>query len=266
MDISAEYGNFFDINAIKDIKNRDERTALKEVAKQLESVFLQMVLKSMSDSNAVMQSEMFDRGSEKFYQEMLDQQLALSLSKSGGIGLADIIVRQLEKHHAETTTQPLTVPMKIDKQPIVSTKDKPTPNFIESILPHAQNAAKALGIDPHLLIAQTVLETGWGKHILANNLFGMKAQDGQGVLAATTEYVQDVKVKVQDTFKSYQSYADSFYDYVKLLGSKRYESALSAQTPRDYLQGLKDAGYATDPNYVDKVMAIYEKLSKKSIS
>ena len=61
-------------------------------------------------------------------------------------------------------------------------------------------------------------------------------------------------------FKSYDSYEDSFKDYVHLLKTNdRYQSALrQAENPEKFITGLQKAGYATDPNYVHKVMDIYQ--------
>ena len=74
-------------------KNPD--AALKEVAKQFESIFVQMMVKSMRDASEPLESEWGGNSQMKSYQQMFDQQLSLDLSSDGGLGLADIIARQL---------------------------------------------------------------------------------------------------------------------------------------------------------------------------
>ncbi|HRE31974.1 MAG TPA: glucosaminidase domain-containing protein, partial [Candidatus Berkiella sp.] len=110
--------------------------------------------------------------------------------------------------------------------------------------------------------------TGWGKHMIhdenqvnSHNLFGVKAfssRDDQ-VTAQTTEYVNNQPIRQQAAFKSYSSMMDSLLDYVKLLQTKRYEKALAnVDDPKALLIELQNAGYATDPQYANKVLAIYE--------
>ncbi len=291
------------MSALSNLKaNADDKKdeTLRVVAEQLESVFLEMVLKSMHEANASLKSEMFDRDQEDFYQGMFDKQLALSLSKSGGVGIADVIYKQLKPK--EINSQPIMqerlqrtdidkrvikVPLKelpasetseialqhSEEQEIIDvTPLKHVQEFVETLLPHAKVAAKIIGIDPKVLLAQSALETGWGKHIAqhetgvsSHNLFGIKSDkkwDGDRILSQTLEYVDNQAQKIKASFKSYDSYLESFIDYVNLVKNKRYEKALeNTQDPKAYLTELHQAGYATDPNYVDKIMAIYEKFS-----
>jgi flagellar protein FlgJ len=139
--------------------------------------------------------------------------------------------------------------------------------FVRALTPHAEAAAKRLGVDPDLLIAQAALETGWGKHMIRRkgdnsyNLFGIKAGsswDGERMKVTTTEYVNGVARKEKAPFRAYDSYADSFNDYVDFLQSRsRYAGALrNAEDPAAYIRSLQKAGYATDPKYADKVLNI----------
>jgi peptidoglycan hydrolase FlgJ len=141
-------------------------------------------------------------------------------------------------------------------------------SFIERIWPHAQRAAAALGLDPRMLVAQAALETGWGKHIpsardgeAGNNLFGIKAGRGwQGERAVhqTQEFVDGRMQSERAEFRTYQSIAESFEDFVGLLrGSARYAPALAqAGNNHAFAQALQRAGYATDPQYAAKITAI----------
>lgn len=141
--------------------------------------------------------------------------------------------------------------------------------FVAALMPSAQRVGAELGVDPRLLVAQAALETGWGKSIIRNsdgtsshNLFNIKADrswKGPVATARTLEYENGAAVKVGAGFRSYASYADSFRDYLHFLRSNpRYGEALqNTHDPAAYAQSLQAAGYATDPRYADKIMAIY---------
>ncbi|MGE3320363.1 MAG: flagellar assembly peptidoglycan hydrolase FlgJ [Candidatus Berkiella sp.] len=279
--------NYYDFASLKQLKsdsqvNKEEQ--LKVIASQLESVFLQLVMKNMQDANEAFKSDLYGRQQEDFYQDMLNQQMALSLSKAGGIGLADMILKQLQGTMPNglpvqktveltpfiTAKQPKNSQEKgiVKKDPVVSepevksTANTDINNYVKSVLPFAKQVAKIIGIDPKLLVAQSALETGWGKHVIqnANNFFGIKAKGAENKVAAeTTEYVNKQPVREVAEFKSYATMLESFLDYVSLLQTKRYEKALAnANDPKAFLTELQNAGYATDPDYANKVLAIYE--------
>lgn len=139
--------------------------------------------------------------------------------------------------------------------------------FVASIWPHAQGAARELGVDPRALVAQAALETGWGRRQIkhgdgssAHNLFGIKATgwNGAQARAGTHEYVDGVRRNETASFRAYGSPAESFADYVRLLKSNpRYQKALQAGTSvAGFARGLQQAGYATDPSYASKIAAI----------
>lgn len=145
---------------------------------------------------------------------------------------------------------------------------KHTPEgFVASIWPHAEKAARELGVNPRALVAQAALETGWGRrHIRrqdgasSHNLFGIKATGwkGDSATAATHEYVDGQRQNQTARFRAYGSAAESFGDYVRMLkNSPRYQAALKAGSDvRGFAQGLQRAGYATDPGYAAKIAAI----------
>ena len=139
--------------------------------------------------------------------------------------------------------------------------------FVATVWPHAQRAARELGVDPRALVAQAALETGWGRRMIqrgdgasANNLFGIKATgwSGERASASTHEYRDGARRSERADFRAYASPADSFADYVRLLKkSPRYRQALEAGGDvRRFSQALQRAGYATDPSYADKITAI----------
>jgi flagellar protein FlgJ len=150
-------------------------------------------------------------------------------------------------------------------------------SFIQDLLPSAKKAAAALGIEPLALIAQAALETGWGQRMFKNsdgdsshNLFGIKAQanwQGKVAIVDTLEYRQGVAQKEKARFRAYESAEQSLEDYVDLIRTNpRYQSALAvANDTRAYFQQLQAAGYATDPNYAQKILSVMEGSSFKEV-
>ena len=144
-------------------------------------------------------------------------------------------------------------------------------DFVAYLKPYADQAAETLGMDTSVLLAQSALETGWGKHIPRRadgrssfNLFGIKADRswrGDSVSVGTLEYRNGVARREQARFRAYDSPADSFVDYVAFLRrNPRYGQALDSRTAEEFIRGLQKAGYATDPRYASKILGIRERL------
>jgi len=141
-------------------------------------------------------------------------------------------------------------------------------DFVHSLYPIAEEVAGELGVDPRLLLAQSALETGWGRKLISradgsssHNLFGIKADarwDGERAIVSTLEYRDGVARLEKASFRSYDSFEESFRDYVKFLQENpRYQQALSAShNPETFAQRLQDAGYATDPVYAKKISRV----------
>ena len=141
-------------------------------------------------------------------------------------------------------------------------------NFQDKLASHADEASRATGIPAKFMLGQAALETGWGKREIKNgdgstshNLFGIKAGPGwkgKVATAVTTEYVNGVPRTKVEKFRAYDSYADSFKDYAKLIThNPRYEKVLANATDASgFAQGLQRAGYATDPMYAAKLTRI----------
>ena len=116
----AIYNDFSQFTALRAEAAKNPNAALEEVAAQFESIFLQQMLKSMRD--ATMKSELFDSSQMDTYQGMADQQLALKLAENGGIGLARMMVEQMQskgqvpQDEADVTDQatPLISPLTQD--------------------------------------------------------------------------------------------------------------------------------------------------------
>ncbi|MFA0159384.1 flagellar assembly peptidoglycan hydrolase FlgJ [Vibrio sp. 10N.261.46.A3] len=160
--------------------------------------------------------------------------------------------------------------MQAVKQPV--SFDSPE-SFVTSMKPYAEKAASALGVDSSLLLAQAALETGWGSKMVknslgnSNNLFNIKADrswKGDKVATQTLEFHGKTAVKESASFRSYSNFEDSFNDYVKFLNENpRYETALQHQgNSENFIKGIHQAGYATDPNYADKVLRVKAKIDE----
>ncbi|CAH6798108.1 Peptidoglycan hydrolase FlgJ [Vibrio chagasii] len=272
-----------------------EKEALTAAAKQFEAIFTSMLFKSMRDANSSFKSDMLNSQNEQFYRQMQDDQMASELSANGSLGLADMIVAQLSAGQASDATEDkvrsegfdtsLQRPQysgrseerALDVQSASATKqpvsfDSPE-SFVTSMKPYAEKAASALGVDSSLLLAQAALETGWGSKMVknslgnSNNLFNIKADrswKGDKVATQTLEFHGKTAVKESASFRSYSSFEDSFNDYVKFLNENpRYETALQHQgNSENFIKGIHQAGYATDPNYADKVLRVKAKIDE----
>ncbi|MFV8463079.1 flagellar assembly peptidoglycan hydrolase FlgJ [Vibrio campbellii] len=272
-----------------------EKEALTAAAKQFEAIFTSMLFKSMRDANSSFKSDMLNSQNEQFYRQMQDDQMASELSANGSLGLADMIVAQLSAGQSSDATEDKVRSEGFDtslqrpqfsgrsdertqeiqsasavKQPV--SFDSPE-SFVTSMKPYAEKAASALGVDSSLLLAQAALETGWGSKMVknslgnSNNLFNIKADrswKGDKVATQTLEFHGKTAVKESASFRSYSSFEDSFNDYVKFLNENpRYETALQHQgNSENFIKGIHQAGYATDPNYADKVLRVKAKIDE----
>jgi flagellar rod assembly protein/muramidase FlgJ len=145
-------------------------------------------------------------------------------------------------------------------------------DFIQQLWPCAQEAGKALGVDPKHLLAQAALETGWGKSLPCDvdgtpsfNFFGIKAGDswqGDSVSAKTLEFKGGVPLPQKAKFRAYDSPAESFRDYVEVLrNNPRYADALNTGSDtKAFTRALQRGGYATDPRYAMKIETIAQNL------
>ena len=145
--------------------------------------------------------------------------------------------------------------------------------FLASIKPWAEETAGKLGVSPDVVAAHAALESGWGRNPLrqggadSNNLFGLKAGGSwQGAVAAasTTEFEHGAMLKKVERFRSYPDTASAFRDYADMLTSNpRYQAALNTGSDaRAFAQGLAQGGYATDPNYADKLSKLAAQLQR----
>ena len=259
---------------------------LRAVAQQFESLFIGMMLKSMRE--AKLGDGLFDSDQSRFYQDLFDQQLSVTLAQGRGLGIAELLVRSLAPPEAAPAPagaygRPLrrgAVRAAIDAAaaPAGDAAEAPSgggggalaaspEEFVALVMPSATAAGAALGVDPRALVAQAALETNWGRQVPAGeagssyNMFGIKADPGWAgprVVRETVEYARGVAGRRREPFRAYASLEHGFADYVALLqGHGRYAEALAhGADPERFATALQHAGYATDPAYSAKIAAV----------
>lgn len=309
------YTDFNGLNALKAQARTDKESALREVARQFESLFLSEMLKSMRKAGDVFAEGNYLKSNQsELYRDMFDSQMSLTMAGGKGSGLAEALVRQLSKqipgmndeggrlagHKAsladydrslpalnaelpervrEVTSVAQKAPSAVTSTPSDLPHQFESPeHFVAELLPVAERIARDSGIDPKLMVAQAALETGWGRHMIRGeqgepsfNLFGIKADSrwqGDAVSITTTEYREGLPMKEQANFRAYSDYESSFRDYVSFLESNpRYRDVLSvADQPEVFAEKLQEAGYATDPNYGNKIRQIMNRDSLMTLS
>jgi flagellar protein FlgJ len=255
--------------------------ALREVARQFESIFTKMMLDGMR--SASFGDPMFGSDQADMYQDMMDDQMAVQLSSGRGIGLADMLIRQLSQGgqgaqaDAGAVETNFTPAAGSAQTPAARIDDAQRRRFVEEILPHARTAAMQLGVDERSIIAQAALETGWGTSQPgdasggSHNYFGIKAGAGwrgPSVTSDTTEFTHGVAGTERARFRAYGSVAENMGDYVRLLSNNpRYAAALNTGADvHAFGTALQRGGYATDPQYADKLAAVAAKLASLDVT
>lgn len=282
-DVAGLASNAQSLNHLRAQAKADPDKALSAAAKQFEAVFLNMMLKSMRD--ATPQDGLFDNEQTKMFTSMLDQQLAQEMSQRG-IGLADIMVRQLSGQGGVQPAPPVTLqadttlgiygPSAATTTPAAPVKsavpsafnETAQQSFVRRMTPYALKASQESGVPAQLMLGQAALESGWGRREIrmadgsnSYNLFGIKATgnwNGKVAEIVTTEYRNGVAGKEVQKFRAYNSYEEAFSDYARLLSKNpRYAPALQpGQDPLAIAQAIQRGGYATDPNYANKLAKV----------
>ncbi len=195
---------YTDIQGLSGLRRKAQQhspEAAREAAQQFEAVFLQMMLKSMREASPG-DGGLLDNDQTKLYRELFDQQIALSMAKSGQLGLGNAIARQIAGDAAAPPTIPTSAPnmgdplaalrqverirasVKMPSAPAAkatpfvnkgaanpyAAEDAPyDPSspvaFVRRMWSHAQEAAQQLGVSPEVLVAQAAHETAWGRSV-----------------------------------------------------------------------------------------------------
>lgn len=294
------YNDFQGFSDLRREAREQTPESIKKVAKQFESLFVQMMLKGMRDT--LPEDGLFNSKQHRMYQDMMDKQLSLNMSMGKGMGLSDVIERQLTRPTSSSVparelsdyfNRPAMVPAQAVAQtsamdnPYIKTKASSIEDnswqqpeeFVNDVWPHAVKAGEELGVDPEVLIAQSALETGWGKYSRhfdggenSYSLFGIKANSswqGKRIFVSTLEFKEGSMQREQANFRAYESIDEAFNDYVKFIQENpRYQQALEkGYSPKAYAEELQKAGYATDPDYAEKIERIRSgKLLKTQVS
>ncbi|MCY7315353.1 MAG: flagellar assembly peptidoglycan hydrolase FlgJ [Rubrivivax sp.] len=292
--LQANHGLAYDSHSLNALRSRaatDPKVAVKEAAKQFETLFMHELMKSMR-STTLQAGPLDDGGSTSgraMGTEMLDMQLSTQLAGRPG-GLSEAIIKQLERQmglspgpipttgSANNTAAPLAATPQPTRIPQAGAL-----GFVQQHTAAARDAEATTGIPANFMVSQAALETGWGRKEIRHadgtpsfNLFGIKAGGrwkGPTAEITTTEFINGKAQKVTASFRAYGSYAESFADYAQLMKhSPRYQAAVSGAAgigataatgaansdsrAAAFAIGLQKAGYATDPAYADKLTKV----------
>lgn len=283
------------LEAIKRVAREDPQSGLKAAAKQMEGLFVQMMLKSMRQ--AMPKGGLFDSQQSEMFTSMLDQQVAQSVASQGKMGFAESMLKSLggESENVEQARTGAPLLNDLQRQMFARFSDSPlhafnrampdegaqensaaerptgpvrnNASFIAKMSAPAREVAQKSGIPHQLIIAQAALESGWGNREIptstgapSHNLFGIKATpDWKGATTEimTTEYINGVRTKIKAAFRVYSSYSEGLSDYTALLmRNPRYEKVLQSTSAEMGAQALQAGGYATDPQYANKLISI----------
>ncbi|WP_454673780.1 flagellar assembly peptidoglycan hydrolase FlgJ [Achromobacter pestifer] len=298
---AARQDSVFDMGRLsdlkRDVKKDPEGTEQqKQVAKQFEALFLQMMVKRMRE--ATPKEGLFDSQQTQMLQSMADEQLALHLA-TPGIGLSQSILAQMQQGKPADVSDDAVRAIgqggdldfrtggsrevsallnvmrnnRASDRALAAAEGAPehVVDFVSKMSRAANLASQQSGVPARLIMGQAALESGWGQREIKHadgstsyNLFGIKAGSswkGKVVNVLTTEYEDGVAKKVTQPFRAYASYEESFADYARLIGnSPRYEAVTQARNEIDAARKIQDAGYATDPRYAQKLIGIMGQL------
>ncbi|MDN8599859.1 flagellar assembly peptidoglycan hydrolase FlgJ [Citrobacter sp. S2-9] len=289
----------WDAQSLNDLKakaGQDPAANLRPVARQVEGMFVQMMLKSMRE--ALPKDGVFSSDSTRLYTSMYDQQIAQQMTAGKGLGLAEMMVKQMTEGQAQPADDAPQIPMKFSLETVTSYQNQALTQRVRKAMPQipeshdeplsgdskaflaqlslpARLASEQSGVPHHLILAQAALESGWGQRQIRRengepsfNIFGVKASGswkGPTTEITTTEFENGEAKKVKARFRVYSSYLEALSDYVGLLTrNPRYAGVTSASSAEQGAQALQNAGYATDPHYARKLTSMIQQLKSMS--
>lgn len=281
------------LNELKAKAGSDPAANIRPVARQVEGMFVQMMLKSMRE--ALPKDGLFSSEQTRLYTSLYDQQIAQQMTAGKGLGLAEVMVKQMSPEHTLPAEDAPTLPMKFPLETMVRYQNQELTQRVQQAIPQnyadslpgsskaflaqltlpAQLASQQSGVPHHLILAQAALESGWGQRQIRRengepsyNLFGVKASanwKGPVTEIVTTEYENGEAKKVKAKFRVYGSYLEALSDYVGLLTrNPRYAAVATAASAEQGAQALQNAGYATDPHYARKLTSMIQQLKSMS--
>ncbi|GEQ34447.1 glycoside hydrolase family 73 protein [Marinilactibacillus psychrotolerans] len=137
--------------------------------------------------------------------------------------------------------------------------------FIHELAENAVIIEAKYHVRPSVMMAQAILESNWGKSELAQrekNYYGIKGENPSSY--TTKEFEEDEWIEISAQFRSYDSLLESMEDYAKLLNNgtewdgELYKEVIEAPNYIESAEALQTAGYATDPDYPEKVISLIE--------
>jgi len=233
--------------------------ARKEVATQMEAMFVSLMLKSMREAGAAFGNA----GGAGMERDLYDSQLAMNLARNGRLGFADTMLREIDPAGPDAGAGPRAFPAP-PRNPALPARDwlavreaagAPVSNaagvdevraadagtesvkpahwdspeaFARALWPAASRAAQELGTRPEAVLAVAALETGWGRHMpqrengtSSNNLFGIKAHGWSGDVthSATLEFQQGAFARKLEPFRAYDSPEAAVADFAHFVKS-----------------------------------------------
>lgn len=271
---------------------KDPKGAIREVAKQFEALFMQQLMKSMRETTMAsgmldnqgteLGTSMLDsqyatqlsgqpRGLAEAIAKQLERQMGLSqdVASADPAGSASALPASYTAWRARAAAAAPAVAVAVApsaaETAMPAAASGKAQDFVQAHTAAAERVAAESGIPAAFMLGQAAHETGWGKRAIrdeqgndSHNLFGIKAGanwTGPVAVATTTEVIDGRAVKVKARFRAYASAEESFRDYAKLIGnSPRYAGVMQARgDAQSFAQNLQKAGYATDPQYADKL-------------
>ncbi|MCB1686102.1 MAG: flagellar assembly peptidoglycan hydrolase FlgJ [Pseudomonadales bacterium] len=267
---------YTDVQGLKSLPT-DSQAALRKAAGEFESMFLDIWLKSMRDANAVFsEGSYLSSSAVEMHQEMLDHQYAVHMSEAGGIGLGDVLVKQLSGRDVDPdgvldTRVPARTPMSArtgsaatdaSQANVTDSANGPTYGaaatarlnpqgsarplfesaqaFVDELMPVVEKLLEDMPINPINVVAQAALETGWGQKVIHDQ----HGQPSFNLFGIKAEGWSGDKVEVttlEHEFGRMSPRKASFRSYEDLSGSVGDYLRLLGSRYRDAMGSGKDA-------------------------
>ncbi|OIK15748.1 hypothetical protein BIV60_08335 [Bacillus sp. MUM 116] len=258
------FGEFIDhFFAYDKIVNEDKQFIEKYIADQNEVANIKEKVQTLKESTSKEKADLEAIKVSQEHSKKEKEKLAKVLEKKK---------KQLEKEEQEKTIA-LELLQKNEKeiQSWVNNRNSEKAangqvinSIIAPFVADSQKLQQKTGVPACITLGQIILESSGSYNGLsglaynAKNLFGIKGKGTAGsVKVETTEYVNGEKIVITAEFAKYKTYYDSMLDHANLLLTSRYQKYLKDVTNIvDYAHGIHDAGYATDPEYANKLLKI----------
>lgn len=253
--LHSKYSSFFDdMLSSQYVGSMNSKTSINK--NSVTYLITKQFAKSLGDEGKALMAEL-DKMS-------VGQRSSESYVKGSNVSLSNLASLKVDAKASVSRLKDLYGTVKADAE-LEDVKNEE--DFVKKMMPYALKAVEGIGFNPLVLVAQAALETGWGRHVSDNNnYFGIKANSsykGDMTSELTSEYIDGKKVNVIDKFRKYSGVLESMKDYISFIkDNPRYKDAIDkSYSPDEYFEQIHKAGYATDPNYADKLKKISRKIA-----